>query len=85
MTFELTLADQAVAAAAFRTSNGSGLESHMMVLKEHPLAVSERGRPRGMDHVHLSRIGDTDFVVWMGRKSDGFHYPVGRYMKILSL
>lgn len=88
MTYELTLAGPAgdTAAQQSRGSNGAfyalGAEADK-ALRRHPLAVSELGKPKHMDSVHLSIIDGTDFIRWMGRKSDGYHHQIGRVMKLI--
>lgn len=88
MTYELTLAGPEGDKAAELNWDRSGLFYKLgsaadEALRRHPLAVAERGRPRGFDHIHLSVIGGTDFIQWSGRKSNGFHYPIGRIMRII--
>ena len=48
--------------------DGQGLE----IFRDDPVAkLNAPGRKDKVDTAHLSRLGDTDFVQWYGRKSDG--------------
>lgn len=88
--YTLTLAspeDEALARAAPGTD---GQDSALKGLDRTPLARSElvdrRGRwPRGYDHIHLTRWVGTSLVQWTGRRSDGFHYPIGRLMRLVEI
>lgn len=63
----------------------SGLPDSLGALAKLPLAVEQRGKPRGLDHIHLS-ISDRDkhLVRWTGRAASGRHYPIGGVMVILN-
>lgn len=82
-TYELTLADQKEARSAAEWRGSNGQWPYLDDLRHHPLAKAELGSPRGYDHIHLSQIDGTDFVIWMGRAASGYHYPIGRYMKLV--
>ncbi len=47
------------------------------------MAVSELGRPRNVDHVHLSQPDGSNFVAWWGRGPSGYHHRIGRWMKLV--
>lgn len=83
MAYFLTIPDQATAIKAIDGKNSNGQGNLMRELERLPLAISERGRPRYMDHIHLSRFDETDFVQWYGRCADGWHRPIGRVMQIV--
>jgi hypothetical protein len=73
-------------AARYRDEGAfSGLPDALDCLRLHPLAKEQRGKPQGMDHIHLS-IGSKHrhLVQWTGRRSDGRHYPIGSVMVILN-
>lgn len=57
-------------------------------LRKDPVAVEERRRTLGYDHVHLSQLRETTgplgrLVQWWGRSNTGYHYPIGRVMKMV--
>lgn len=82
--YELTLADQAAAEAANKAAAWSdGQHEYLKALRKHPLAVSELGRPRNVDHVHLSQPNGSDFVAWWGRGPSGYHHRIGRWMRLV--
>lgn len=89
MSYELTLAGQAGDIAVQQSRGANGVFYALgadvdKALRRHPLAVSELGRPKRMDSIHLSIIDGTDFVRWMGRKADGYHHQIGRVMKLIA-
>lgn len=83
-TYALTLAPDNVSDAV-HGKNGDGQGALVDGLQRTPLAalVLSDGRPRRMDHIHLSRFDGTDFCQWYGRAADGFHYPIGAIMQIV--
>lgn len=84
--YELTLADQAIAEAANKSAAwSSGQHEYLKPLRKHPLAVAELGRPRNVDHVHLSQPDGTDFVAWWGRGPSGYHHRIGRWMRLIPM
>jgi hypothetical protein len=88
MTYELTLAGKDADEAIVQAGGGRGVFYELGAdvdrqLRKHPLAVSELGRPKKYDHIHLSITGGTDFVRWMGRAANGYHYQIGRVMKLV--
>lgn len=87
MTHVLTIPDQKTAAEAVRNvgcwSGQGDLISHLCRLS---LARSERDASspwKRMDHVHLSRAGETNYCQWWGRAGNGYHYPIGRIMEMV--
>ena len=85
-TYVLTLApDAATGEVTGKNSDGQG--KLIDALQKTPLAaaVLSAGRPRKMDHIHLSRFDGTDFCRWYGRAADGFHYPIGAVMQIVKV
>lgn len=63
----------------------SGLPDTLSVLAKHPLALDQRGKPRGYDHIHLSVSSrDKHLVRWSGRAANGYHYQIGEVMVILN-
>jgi len=82
---DLILASEQDAARYWNNGSFSGLPAGIDWLRLHPLAKEQRGKPQGMDHIHLS-IGSKDrhLVQWSGRRSDGRHYPIGNVMVILN-
>lgn len=66
--------------------SGSGISEDLRYLEKDPLAVQERKQAKALryDHVHLS-VPDTNdtLVQWWGRAYSGYHYPVGRVMRIV--
>ena len=80
----LTLATPEEAATYAAASSQSGLPDDLKHLAADPLAVQQRGRPRGYDHIHLS-VPNTDqtLVQWWGRGSSGYHYPIGSVMRMV--
>lgn len=86
MLYELTLADQKEAEAANAKATWSnGQHKYLKDLQKHPLARSELGNPRGLDHIHLSQPHGTMFVAWWGRGATGYHHRIGRWMKLVPL
>lgn len=84
--YVLTLADQKAAQSANeKAGGGDGSHDYLKELSRSPLAVSELGRPRGYDHVHLSQSDGTPFVAWWGRAANGYHYRLGRWMELVSV
>lgn len=86
--YELTLADQKEAEEANRNAPwSSGVHAHPYLdeLQKHPLARAELGRPRNVDHVHLSVPEGTEFVAWWGRGPSGYHHRIGRWMKLVPI
>jgi hypothetical protein len=80
----LIIPDQAKAEADCRKSGGTNGQGDLMrLLEKHPVAIQERGRPRGYDHIHLGRYNGTDYVQWLGRSASGYHHPIGRVMQIV--
>lgn len=81
---DLILASAEDAARYWSDDAFSGLPAALDWLRLHPLAKEQRGKPQGMDHIHLS-IGakHRHLVQWSGRRSDGRHYPIGGVMVIL--
>lgn len=84
-----TIPNQAEAMRSVSACGGSSGQGDLIrELAKLPLAVLERdtGRPwRRMDHIHLSRYDGTDYYQWYGRCADGFHRPIGRIMRIVSV
>lgn len=88
MTYELTLAGKDGDAAVAKAPGSSGVFYELGAdadkeLRKNPLAVAELGHPKRYDHIHLSIVNGTDFVRWMGRAGNGFHYQIGRTMKLI--
>ena len=66
--------------------SGSGLAEDLRYLEKDPLAMQERKQARSLryDHVHLSGPDNDDKLVqWWGRAYSGYHYPVGRVMRMV--
>jgi hypothetical protein len=87
MRYELTLAGKDADEAINKAPGSRGVfyelgEDADSELRKHPLAIAERGRPKRYDHIHLSMINGTDFVRWMGRAANGYHYQIGRTMRL---
>jgi hypothetical protein len=80
----LTLATPEENAVASKAKVFGPIPNDLKYLVKDPLAVLERGRPQGYDHIHLS-VPDTDpnLVQWWGRGSTGYHYPIGQVMKMI--
>lgn len=63
----------------------SGLGADLDYLRKDPLAREQIRGIRGYDHVHLSRIDDrSQLVQWWGRGSSGYHYPLGKVMRMFA-
>ena len=77
MSYELTLAGPEGDEAVKRSSDSDGVYYKLgaevdKALRRHPLAVSELGRPKRVDHVHLSIIDNTTSCAgWAGSRMDG--------------
>lgn len=86
-TYELTLADQKEADERAKSASGSnGQHSYLRDLQKHPLAKDElwaTKKWKAHDHIHLTQYDGSDFVVWMGRAANGYHYPISRYMRLV--
>lgn len=83
--FTLTIAPEGSDKIAYAASGGCGQGDLMRALSSIELARSEMGRPKRVDHVHLSRFDKTDLVQWYGRHADGYHRPIGRIMQIVNV
>lgn len=83
MPYVLTIPDQKEAAEAASKAPFNGCDQLLDLVRKSPLAKSERGRPRGMDNIYLSRYSGTDLCQWYGRCADGYHRPIGRIMRIV--
>lgn len=90
MKYELTLASYDEQKISLE-SGGSGVFYDLGAeidreLRHHPLAVSELGRPKRIDAVHLS-ISDKrkDIIRWMGRGPSGFYRQIGRAMRLIPI
>jgi len=83
MTEHLTIPDQALAARKTVSASCSGQNYLGEMLQRTPLAQSERGRPKGVDAVHLKFWVGTDYCQWFGRRADGRFHPIGRIMEII--
>jgi len=60
-------------------SDGQGME----VFRDDPIAILNAPKRKDrVDTAHLSRLGNTDFVQWYGRKSDGRFWPIGRILQL---
>ena len=59
--------------------DGQGLEIFQSDIIAKINAPTRRDR---VDTAHLSRLGDTDFVQWYGRKADGRFWPIGRILRL---
>lgn len=81
--FTLTLAGPGAGEIAYAAGGGSGQGDLIQALSRLDLAQAEKGKPKRVDHVHLSRFDKTDFVQWYGRHADGWHRPIGRIMLIV--
>jgi hypothetical protein len=59
--------------------DGSGMD----IFNDDP--VAKINAPKAKDRVdtaYLARLGNTDFVQWYGRKSDGYFWPFGRILRL---
>lgn len=83
--FTLTLAEPGADKIAYSAGGGSGQGDLIKALSSLELAQAEKGRPKRVDHVHLSRFDKTDLVQWYGRHADGYHRPIGRIMQIVKV
>ncbi len=84
MAYVLTIPEQSAAQKTADRAGGSSGQDHLLpLIAKSPLAISERGKPRHLDHIHLSRFTGTDLCQWFGRGSDGYHRPIGRIMQIV--
>ncbi len=84
----LTLATDEERLRYEKSATGSGLSADLSYLKKDPIAKQELGRTgwRGLDHIHLSVADDSpDLVQWWGRGGSGYHYPIGRVMKMIKI
>lgn len=64
-------------------SLGGGDGQGMEIFRDDPIAiVNKPGRKDRVDTAHLSRLGNTDFVQWYGRKADGCFWPIGRILQL---
>lgn len=45
--------------------------------------IEKKSNPKNRDHLHLSRYNNSDCVQWFSRSPNGYHYPVGKLMKIV--
>lgn len=86
----LVLADKTDAELARKAGGSDGQDDLIERLRKDPLAVREieqeikrlRRNKTSVDHINLTRYNGTDLVQWMGRFSNGYHYPLGALMKI---
>jgi len=64
-----------------------GQREYLDVLRTHHLAVAQvpLNALDGYDHVHLTCYDGTNIIGWLGRRSDGRHYPIGEYMVVVDL
>ena len=86
--YRLVLASEDERIRYEQSSTGSGLPRELDYLRKDPLARQELGRTgwRGLDHLHLSTAdSQPELVQWWGRGSSGYHYPVGRVMRIIQI
>lgn len=88
MKFKLEIASNEEAAKYKNAQVHYGLLESLDYLRKDPLATEERGRTTSYDHVHLSQLKETTgpsgrLVQWWGRASNGYHYPLGRVMKMV--
>jgi hypothetical protein len=82
--YRLALATEAECQTYAASQVSSGLPHHLLYLEKDPLALQERSKNQSFDHMHLSVPStDSQLVQWWGRASSGYHYPVGRIMRIL--
>lgn len=86
--FKLVIAEADEAEKYKASSVHYGLLEKLNYLRKDPVAVAERGRTPSYDHVHLSQLRETTgplgrLVQWWGRSSNGYHYPIGRVMKMV--
>lgn len=86
VNYALVLATEAETKLYNRARTQDGLPNDLRYLEKDPLAIKERSASRSLryDHMHLS-VPDTsrELVQWWGRASNGYHYPVGRVMRII--
>lgn len=84
--YRLTLATDDESEIYGRARAGSGISADLRYLEKDPVAMQERKQAGSLryDHVHLS-VPDTDgtLVQWWGRSHSGYHYPVGRVMRMV--
>lgn len=84
--YRLALASDEEAEIYGKARVSSGLPEDLRYLEKDPLASQERKQARSLryDHLHLS-VPDTsgELVQWWGRASSGYHYPVGRVMRMV--
>ena len=85
---KLELANDEEAAKYSASRIHVGLHPALSYITMDPLAVAERQNSRGYDHIHLSQVNETmspsgKCVQWWGRASSGYHYPIGRVMKMV--
>lgn len=88
MKFKLEVASDEEATEYKTARIHGGLLESLSYLTKDPLATAERGSSRSYDHVHLSQLNETTgpkgrLVQWWGRASNGYHYPLGRVMKMV--
>jgi hypothetical protein len=82
--YRLTYATEAEAAEYRSASVLTGLRSDLDHLRNDPLAREQIRGIRGYDHVHLSQTDHrSPLVQWWGRASSGYHYPLGKVMRIV--
>jgi hypothetical protein len=61
--------------------NGDG--QGMEIFRDDPIAILNAPKRKDrVDTAHLSRLGNTDFVQWYGRKADGRFWPIGRILQL---
>jgi hypothetical protein len=84
MGHALTLAPKC-AKQEIRTKSGNGQGELVRALSGTVFAQAELygAKPKGVDAVHLSRLENTDYCRWVGRRSDGRFHQIGRLMQIV--